>query len=138
MATTSKAKTKTSPGQQAAMDMTLGKFDDDLATVYEAFLNRIDATGHGIKWKLDLPDLHITQDDLTLGECVRLERESGMDWQQMSGPLASGEHARRFLVLFFETRLNLSAEDAAARADAMGINDVTNAFGAYIGDRPKG
>ncbi len=132
------AASKVTPGQQIAMDMAIGKYDDELAVIFESFLLRLDETDRSRKWSLTLSDLNVTQDDLTLGECARLERESGQDWQQMSGPLASAEHARRFLVLLFETRLKLPAVDAIARADAMPVNDVTDAFGAYVGDRPKG
>ncbi len=129
--------TKVTSGEQIAMDLALGRHDADIKTIFEALLTRLSSNDLSVGWKLTLPDLELVQDDLTLDEAVRLEQESGFDWATMPKPLASAEHARRFLVMFFEKRLGLSPDDAAARVATMTALDTLDAFSLQVADVPK-
>lgn len=128
---------KVTPTQQVAKDIAMGEHDGGLSDIFAAFLARLKETDQTRKWMLTLDDLEVTQEELTLDECVRLEEETGETWAEMAPPMSSATQAKRILVMFLETRLGLTPLEAAERAGAMTAPEVEQAYSAYVADNPK-
>lgn len=86
-------------------------------------------------FRITLAEGSWSTDDLTLGEVVEIERETGDSWIYMN-PLRSAVQARAILRRFLARDLGLDA--AGKRVDGMRVVDVARSIEPeQVDDRPK-
>lgn len=130
------ARAKLTPGERVAAQLLSGELDGELKAVSEALGERVKAGVGLVRWRVDLPDLSVTQDEITLGEAVSFERATGLTWGEME-PLGSAEHAAAILLCLYQSRNGLTEEAAEAHVDALPVDVYSRAITTYIDtDRP--
>lgn len=115
------------PAQKAASAIRKGECDSGLDDVLNALMDRVSSGAVGMRWSLDLDDLHVTEEDLTLGEADMLERLLGCSWGEVN-PLKSAEHAAALIRVTLHTRLDLPTDEASERTQAYSVKRVVDAI----------
>ena len=112
-----------------------GHHDAELDSINEAIIKRTqEVDGPDVHWKVTLEDLAITEDDLTLDECVRWEKESGFNWRFLR-PTNSAQIVTTLLTILYQTRKELSEDDAVAKVGAMKAAQVEAAISSVVVER---
>ena len=95
-----------------------GDYDGDgIDQIVNALAPRFNIGAIGYRWNIDLPDLKLDEDGLTLGECEDLESETGLLWTALDRPriLSSAKRWGGFLRVLYQSRAGLSADEAAEK-----------------------
>jgi hypothetical protein len=125
------------PAQRAASAIRKGECDADLADVLNALMERVSTGEVALRWRLDLDDLHVTEEDLTLGEADMLERLLGCTWGEVN-PLKSAEHAAALIRVCLVSRTGITTEEASDLTKGYPVKRVVDAITQYAEtDPPK-
>lgn len=106
-----KAAAAKTPEQRVLDDIKAGRLDGSITSIIEAITDRVREGSVIMRWHVHLDDLDVSEDDLTIDEAYRVERESGGNWSDIN-PLQSAAHARALLVALFQTRKGLPYDEA--------------------------
>ncbi len=79
-------------------------------------------------WVINYPEHVFRETDLTIGECERIEMETGKNWRVLH-PLNSASQAKGILVVLLQSRCGKSLEEARTEVDALKANDFTDMLG---------
>jgi hypothetical protein len=118
-----------------------GDYDEDIGRILNAITPRFQVGAIGYRWKINLPDLILDEDQLTVGELEDIERVTGLSWTRCDLPnlLSSAKRWSGFLQVLYMSRAGLNADEASERVRGMnalqvaeGITDTT------VVDPPKG
>lgn len=117
--------------REAVMEIALGHFDGELESVWEAVYSRLRATdGPEMHWQVNLDGISVTEDDLTLQECIDWEARSGTPWSILK-PATSAKLAQDLLVVVLMSRKDMSEEDAVSHLASLTQKTVVDAITTY-------
>ena len=112
------------------VDIKAGNFDGDLTDILKAVNFRMSTGQVATRWKIDLDDLEVTEDDMTVGELEQIEKALGINWSQIQ-PLRSASTAGAMLRVFLQTRGDKSEEEADELVTAMRLDELLKAVERY-------
>lgn len=127
-----------SPDDVAAW-ISSGEFDENggVKKILDAITARFAMGVVGVRWRIDLPDLSLHEDELFHGEAEDIEKEARVNWTDVK-PARSARECGAVLRVCYRHRLGLSAEEAAEKVAAMRVLDIVNAFSEeQVTDPPK-
>lgn len=119
-------------------ELTLGRHDDNLPALLEAFGGRIIAKSAKVRWRitLDLPDLSgfcVDEDNLTLLEMETAERLGGVSWLTLD-PRQSAKKAIAVLTAALMHRHELTESEARERLSGLTAMQVAQSVSEYLSD----
>ena len=125
------------PLERVVSQIRKGEFDDGIAEIVNAVTGRVMEGAVALCWRIDLDDLHVTEDDMTLDEAFQLEKILGVTWGALD-PIKSAEHATA-LIRVMLPRLGLEPGEVEERTKAYPVKQVLAAITRYSEvDPPKG
>lgn len=108
-----------------------GHYDGQLEKLQNAITARLqDIDGPDIRWRLDLDDISVTEDDLTMEEAAAWEKRSGLPWRMLR-PANLATIASSLIVTVLMTRNGMSEEDAVERTNKLTAAAVAAAMSNY-------
>lgn len=124
--------------EKFCQELALGRHDDDLPTLLEAFGARVVAKAARVRWRitLDLPDLPaftVDEDNLTLLEMETAERMSGSSWLTLD-PRQSAKKAVAILSAALVHRVGLTEAGARERLSGVTTMHAAGAVSEYLAD----
>lgn len=113
-------------------ELLAGRHDDSLGTILEALSHRILET-NTLRWRLVIPQVTVSEEDMTLGEAFLLERILGTTWALID-PKASAEQCRAILQVAVHKRTDVSMEEAGKVVDGLTVGDIGRSLTMYQAD----
>jgi len=107
--------------------ITSGDHDGGIAKIADAVAARVKTGQVTIHWRIDLGDVHVGEEDLTLDEAYKIEAESGTNWQAIN-PTRSARDCRALLKVLLQTRGGLEAHAADDRLAHLTVTEVLDAI----------
>ena len=106
-----------------------GEFDNNngIKVLLDAITLRFQVGQIGLRWRIDLPDLSVHEDELLFGEAEQIERESRVNWTEIKPPRSARE-CGAVLRACYQHRNGLSADAAREKVAAMCLLEIVNAF----------
>lgn len=95
-----------------------GQHNDSLPDLFSAVLKAVSSEDMGVRWAVDYEGLEVTEDTLTVGECVAIEEETGLTWARIQ-PSRSALMARAVLTAALVARKGMGKDEARERVDAI-------------------
>lgn len=95
-----------------------GQHSDQLPDLFSAVLKAVSASEAGVRWAIDYEGLEVTEDSLTVGECVAIEEETGLTWARIQ-PSRSALMARAVLTAALMKRKGMGKDEARERVEAI-------------------
>lgn len=132
-----KAAERKTPEQRVLDDIKAGRLDGSITDIIDAITDRVREGAVIMRWHVRLGDLDVTEDDLTIDEAYQVERESGGNWRDIN-PLKSAAHARALLVALFQTRKNLSYDEAVFAVGQLTVAATLDAISQEAAPVPLG
>jgi len=126
---------KMTPAERSASQILAGDCDDGMHLIVNAMTERVVSGAVSLNWRIDLDDLHVTEEDLTLEEADLLERLLDCTWGEMD-PLRSARHAAALIRILLRTRLDLPDEEAADRVKSLTVKATLAALTRYTEQEP--
>lgn len=105
---------KQTAAERAASAIRKGDMDAEMHLIVNAVTDRVSSGEVTLNWRVDLDDIHASEEDLTLGEAEMLEKILGCTWGEMD-PLTSAEHATALLRVLLTERVGLPLDEARDR-----------------------
>ncbi len=129
-----------SPDQEAdwervVQNTKLGVYDGRLQEIMEAIQFRAAGGATAFRWKLTLEDVEVTEDNVTLGELVDIEKELDVSWVSIN-PARSAQQCATILRVCVATRSDLSEDAAKEKVDALTAGDILDLIDQYEVVRP--
>lgn len=112
-----------------------GAVDGAHDQVLNAIALRLHAVNGGLRWKIDLPDVQVTQDELTLGEARLVQSLAKKSWLTID-PINDVAMTIAVITALLHTRAGLPLDKAVARVDKMPAVDVAQAIKQYTVSLP--
>jgi hypothetical protein len=88
-----------------------------------------------LPWRFDLDGVSLREDELTVGECERIEKLTGESWHTIH-PLRSATHAAAVVEVVL-MRGGESADKCGERARALTMREILDAFQNVDDDLPE-
>ena len=107
-----------------------GTYDGHWKQILDAFKFRASVGEVGMRWRLDLCGMDITEDSLTVGEAEDIEEATRTNWQQLA-PGRSARTCRTILQVCLQSRKGLTVEEARETARAVTIAELLEGFSEY-------
>jgi hypothetical protein len=125
------------PAEKAAASIDKGECDAQIDVIVNAMTRRVIAGAVGLRWRIDLDDLHATEEDLTLDEAFMLEKLLRATWGELD-PLKSAEHAAGLIRVLLTSRCGMDDEAAAEQVKTYTVKQVLGSITRYSEvDPPK-
>ena len=116
---------KQTPAERVAVSIRKGECDDQMDEVVNAIQARVMDGAVALRWRVQLDDLDVTEDQLLLDEAFLLEELLGVSWGAIE-PLSSAKHASALLrVLYGRT---CDDDEATAKVKALTVKEVMGAI----------
>ena len=110
-----------------------GHHNDQLSELYHAVLKVAASEDLAVRWRIDYDGMEITEDSLTVGECLDIEEETGHSWAAFN-PTKTAHMARAIMVAALKRRQGYALNEARERVDAMAAADLLNCVSEYVVD----
>lgn len=109
-----------------------GTTDGRLDEILDAVAARVEALSGGIRWQIDLESeaLHVTEDDLTLGEARLVQALARRPWLRID-PLNDVGCAIAVVTAMLHFRLGLDLVAASARTQKLSATEVAHSISQY-------
>lgn len=123
------------PDEQSEWDdfvqhIRLGKYDGHLQDVMSAIQFRAAGGATSFRWRLTFDDVTITEDDITLGELVKIEKALDVSWVSIN-PARSAEQITTILSVAMKHRTDLSDDEVDETVAAITASEATDALDQY-------
>ena len=89
--------------EKLAKEIVAGRHDDQFGMLVDAVNLRIKSGKVDVRWRIDLPDLSFSEDDLTLDEAFVIEKALEVSWRDID-PMAEARQMRTILATVYEHR----------------------------------
>jgi hypothetical protein len=110
--------------------------DDALDDIFQAILERVRAGEDRMRWKIGpwvAHDLTVTEDDLLVEECLRIEEATKVPWHRID-PIDAVNEAAAVLTVALSGRRGLSLEEATKQVGALGARALRDMISKYIAE----
>ena len=108
-----------------------GDYDGFLVDIAAACGTRVQVSDISNKWKCDLGDLHVTEDDLTFDEVHRWSKLADRSWIELRPLDQDIDLCWSLLVVLHGTRLGLEGDAVQERMKTYTFTQVLEAFSNY-------
>ncbi len=104
-----------------------GDYDSRILDLADALTARLGAeNGPRTSWRVTIGDQDMTEEDITVGECIQIEKLTGGTWHLLK-PGDSAEITQAFAVVC-ALRSGCTHEEALKRVSAMTVTDLVGAI----------
>jgi hypothetical protein len=108
-----------------------GQHDDTGDNIFQAIVKRAAEVNGRFRWRVTWDDLTVTEDDLTLDECMAVEKFAGVPWHRMD-PLDSASEAAAVLIVAMNRRRDIPIDDAVKKLGAVGYAEILAGVDKYM------
>lgn len=116
-------------------DIKLGVYDGHLQDVMTAIQFRAAGGATAFRWRITIDDIEITEDNVTLGELVDIEKALDVSWVSIS-PARSAQQCVEIMRAGLSHRTDKSPEDVGELVDKMSADEALDAIDQYELRRP--
>lgn len=113
-----------------------GEYDADLLKIAEALGARLQLGEVANTWRMDLRDIHLTEDDLTFEEMVLWSNLADRSWIMLRPLDQDILVCRALLMTLIKTRLKLTGKKADAMLESFTAREVVQAFTDVVSPSP--
>lgn len=112
-----------------------GQHDDDINDIFQAVIEVARREDNRVRWRIvwTAHDLTITEDDLTVEECLKVEEMTKVPWHRID-PLDTVKEAAAILTVALHARRDLPMDDAVKQVGALGARSVMDMVGKYVAE----
>lgn len=119
-------------------ELHLGRHDEDLPRLLEAFSLRVQEVGAKVRWRLtvDVPEIGtvvVDEDNVTLLEMETAERIAGTSWLTLD-PRRSARNSAALIQAALMHRYGMDRAGAAEAIKALTTRDLVGSFVEYLAD----
>ncbi len=116
-------------------DIRRGQYDGHLVQLTDVIREHVASSDDiAVKWKLQVGDLTVTEDDLSFPEAVEWENRSQVSWLMLS-PAGSAAICKALLVTVLISRKGMSEDEAEAHLNTWTHAQIVGALTLYEVDQ---
>ena len=127
--------TEQSEWNHVVQQIKLGKYDGCLQDVLEAIQFRAAGGATSFRWRLTWEDLEVTEDNVTLGELVDIEKALDVSWVAIN-PAKSAQQCVAILEAALKHRSELSEAEVAEKVSELTAGEALECLDQYEVVRP--
>jgi hypothetical protein len=110
-----------------------GQHDDKGDDIFQALVKRAAEINGRFRWRVTWEDLTVTEDDLTLDECMAVEAFAKVPWHRLD-PLDSASEAAAILIIAMNRRRDIPVDDAVKKLGAVGYSQILAGVDKYMAE----